>query len=71
MGRARAALGRLRALSALGLDDSRGERIRPRSGIATYRQGDRVASLLSRADAEMYAEKARRAAGRPGGTDES
>ena len=28
--------------------------------IATYRPGDSVASLLSRADAEMYAEKTRR-----------
>jgi diguanylate cyclase (GGDEF)-like protein len=30
-------------------------------GIATYRPGDSVASLLARADAEMYADKARRA----------
>ncbi len=29
-------------------------------GMATYRAGDGVASLMSRADAEMYAEKARR-----------
>lgn len=29
-------------------------------GVATYRPGDSVASLLSRADAEMYAEKTRR-----------
>jgi diguanylate cyclase (GGDEF)-like protein len=29
-------------------------------GMTTYRPGDSVASLLSRADAEMYAEKARR-----------
>jgi hypothetical protein len=27
--------------------------------VATYRPGDSVASLLSRADAEMYAEKTR------------
>lgn len=32
-------------------------------GMATYRPGDGVASLLARADAEMYADKARRAAG--------
>jgi diguanylate cyclase (GGDEF)-like protein len=31
-------------------------------GITTYRPGDSVASLLARADAEMYADKARRAA---------
>jgi diguanylate cyclase (GGDEF)-like protein len=58
---ATAALGRLRdSLSALGLDAS-GERIFSATlGIATYRQGDSVASLLSRADADVYAEKARR-----------
>ena len=30
-------------------------------GMATYRPGDSVARLLARADAEMYADKARRA----------
>jgi diguanylate cyclase (GGDEF)-like protein len=30
-------------------------------GIATYRQGDSVASMLARADAEMYADKSQRA----------
>jgi diguanylate cyclase (GGDEF)-like protein len=33
-------------------------------GITTYRPGDSVASLIARADAEMYADKARRAAER-------
>ncbi len=46
-------------------------RIEASLGITTYRPGDGVASLLARADAEMYADKARRAAGRPAGTDES
>ncbi len=33
-------------------------------GITTYRPGDQVASLLARADAEMFADKARRSADR-------
>jgi diguanylate cyclase (GGDEF)-like protein len=32
-------------------------------GITTYRAGDSVATLLARADAEMYADKTRRAGG--------
>jgi diguanylate cyclase (GGDEF)-like protein len=58
---ATAALNRLRdSLTGLGLDGS-GEFIFSATlGIATYRPGDSVASLLSRADAEVYAEKARR-----------
>jgi diguanylate cyclase (GGDEF)-like protein len=32
-------------------------------GMATYRPGDGVASLLARADAETYADPARRSAG--------
>jgi diguanylate cyclase (GGDEF)-like protein len=58
---ATAALGRLRdCLAGLGLDGS-GELIFSATlGIATYRPGDSVASLLSRADADVYAEKARR-----------
>jgi diguanylate cyclase (GGDEF)-like protein len=56
-----AALGRLRTcLASLGVD-SEGERMVGASlGMATYRPGDSVASLLSRADAEMFAEKSRR-----------
>jgi diguanylate cyclase (GGDEF)-like protein len=58
---ATAALGRLRdCLSGLGLDDSGDLIFSATMGIATYRPGDSVASLLSRADADVYAEKARR-----------
>ena len=58
---ATAALARLRdGLQGLGVDGS-GERIFNASlGMATYRPGDSVASLISRADADVYAEKARR-----------
>jgi diguanylate cyclase (GGDEF)-like protein len=57
---AAAALGRLRdGLAGLGVEGS-GETVFSASlGIATYQPGDSVASLLSRADAEVYAEKAR------------
>ena len=37
--------------------------VRASLGMATYRPGDGTASLVARADAEMYADKARRAAG--------
>ena len=56
---ATAALGRLRACVAnlsAGADDMT---VSVALGVATYRPGDSVASLLSRADAEMYAEKTR------------
>ncbi len=56
---ASAALGRLRACVAnlkAGADDMA---VSVALGVATYRPGDSVASLLSRADAEMYAEKTR------------
>jgi PleD family two-component response regulator len=56
---ATAALGRLRACVAnlhAGADDMA---VSVALGVATYRPGDSVASLLSRADAEMYAEKTR------------
>jgi diguanylate cyclase (GGDEF)-like protein len=58
---AAAALTRLRAcLTGLGDDGSGEPVIRATLGIATYRPGDSVASLLSRADAEVYAERAQR-----------
>jgi diguanylate cyclase (GGDEF)-like protein len=58
---ATAALGRLRdCLKGLGRDDSGDLIFSATLGIATYRPGDSVASLISRADAEVYAEKARR-----------
>jgi diguanylate cyclase (GGDEF)-like protein len=58
---AAAALGRLRTcLAELGVDSAGDLVVGASLGIATYRPGDSVASLLSRADAEMYGEKARR-----------
>jgi diguanylate cyclase (GGDEF)-like protein len=58
---ATAALGRLRdGLKGLGVDGSVELIFSATLGIATYRSGDSVASLLSRADADVYAEKARR-----------
>jgi diguanylate cyclase (GGDEF)-like protein len=57
---ATAALSRLRdGLAGLGVDGSGETVFSATLGIATYRPGDSVASLLSRADAEVYAEKAR------------
>ena len=57
---ATAALGRLRACVA-DLKAGAGELpVSVALGVATYRPGDSVASLMSRADAEMYAEKTRR-----------
>jgi diguanylate cyclase (GGDEF)-like protein len=61
---ATAALGRLRTSlvgvgeAAGGLTGSNTPELGASLGIAIYRPGDSVASLLSRADAEMYAEKA-------------
>jgi diguanylate cyclase (GGDEF)-like protein len=56
---ATAALGRLRACVA-DLTAGGGEvAVSVALGVATYRPGDSVASLMSRADAEMYAEKTR------------
>jgi diguanylate cyclase (GGDEF)-like protein len=56
---ATAALGRMRA-SVEGLTAGAGALpVTAVLGVATYRPGDSVASLLSRADAEMYAEKTR------------
>jgi diguanylate cyclase (GGDEF)-like protein len=58
---AAAALTRLRAcLTGLGVVGSGEPVVRATLGIATYRPGDSVASLLSRADAEVYAERAAR-----------
>jgi diguanylate cyclase (GGDEF)-like protein len=58
---ASAALARLRGcLDGLGADGTGAAVFSATLGIATYRPGDSVASLLSRADAEVYAEKARR-----------
>jgi diguanylate cyclase (GGDEF)-like protein len=58
---ATAALGRLRAsLDGVGSGEDDAPAVGASLGIATYRPGDSVASLLSRADAEMYAEKAGR-----------
>jgi diguanylate cyclase (GGDEF)-like protein len=58
---ATAALGRLRdCLTGLGRDASGDLIFSATLGIATYRPGDSVASLISRADAEVYAERARR-----------
>jgi len=57
---ATAALGRLRACVA-DLSAGAGQLdVSVSLGVATYRPGDSAASLLSRADAEMYAEKTRR-----------
>jgi diguanylate cyclase (GGDEF)-like protein len=58
---ATAALSRFRA--SLGTLAEGGDDVRPVGaslGMATYRPGDSVATMLSRADAEMYADKARR-----------
>jgi len=58
---AAAALSRLRSsLEGLGAAGTGAAVFSATLGIATYRPGDSVASLLSRADAEVYAEKARR-----------
>jgi diguanylate cyclase (GGDEF)-like protein len=58
---ASAVLGRLRDdLAGLNNNGSYEPVFSATLGIATYRPGDSVASLLSRADAEVYAEKARR-----------
>jgi len=55
------AMVRLRdSLTALGRDGSGEVIFSVTMGIAIYRPGDSVASLISRADAEVYAEKARR-----------
>ncbi len=60
-----AALRRLRLSLDGGFTDPGGEPLHVGAalGITTYRPGDGVASLLARADAEMYADKARRSAG--------
>jgi len=58
-----AALGRLRrALAEDWSEVTGGLPVGASLGIATYRPGDGVASLVARADAEMYGDKARRAA---------
>lgn len=58
-----AALRRLRAsLDELFGDSDDLAGVSAAMGIATYRPGDSVASLIARADAEMYADKARRSA---------
>jgi diguanylate cyclase (GGDEF)-like protein len=59
-----AALNRLRAGLQAALTDPSGGSLPLGAalGITTYRPGDSVATLLARADAEMYADKARRAA---------
>ena len=58
---AAAALDRLRRSLAEEWTDQAGVagRVGASMGITTYRPGDSVASMLARADAEMYAEKAR------------
>ncbi len=61
-----AALGRLRESMAGGWTEVIGDstvEVGASLGITTYRPGDGVASLIARADAEMYADKSRRAAG--------
>lgn len=60
-----AALNRLRAGLHTAMSDPSGGALPLGAalGITTYRPGDSVATLLARADAEMYADKARRAAG--------
>jgi diguanylate cyclase (GGDEF)-like protein len=56
---ATAALSRLRdCLMGMGVDGSGEPVLRATLGMATYRPGDGVASLLSRADAALYAERA-------------
>ena len=58
-----AALGRLRRSLEDGWEGLTGGVAMSASlGMATYRPGDGVASLVARADAEMYADKARRSA---------
>lgn len=61
---AAAALGRLRASLRGGWAEVTGgtDDIDSALGITTYRPGDGVASLITRADAEMFADKARQAA---------
>ncbi|MGZ4610530.1 MAG: diguanylate cyclase domain-containing protein [Actinomycetes bacterium] len=57
---ATAAVSRLRAaLAAIGQDGSGGRPVGASLGLATYRPGDSVATMLARADAEMYADKQR------------
>lgn len=58
-----AALGRLRASLQGGWEAVTGRtgEVGAALGITTYRPGDGVASLIARADAEMYADKTRRA----------
>lgn len=60
---AAAALGRLRQSLVGGWAEVTGgtDELGAALGITTYRPGDGVASLIARADAEMYADKARRA----------
>ena len=59
---ATAALGRLRRSLEGGWSEvTGGHEVGAALGITTYRAGDSVATLLARADAEMYADKARRA----------
>ena len=58
---ATAALARLRRGMQGGWHDVAGQEVGASMGITTYRAGDSVATLLARADAEMYADKARRA----------
>jgi diguanylate cyclase (GGDEF)-like protein len=59
---ATAALSRLRRSLEGGWSEVAGEHeVEAALGITTYRAGDSVATLLARADAEMYADKARRA----------
>ena len=57
---ATAALARLRRGMQGGWHDVAGQEVGASMGITTYRAGDSVATLLARADAEMYADKARR-----------
>lgn len=58
-----AALNRFRsALNESKWDDSADSLVGASLGMATYRPGDSVASMIARADAEMYADKARRTA---------
>ena len=59
---ATAALSRLRGCLDGGWSEvTGGHEVGAALGITTYRAGDSVATLLARADAEMYADKARRA----------
>ncbi len=57
---ATAAIERLRRSLQGGWVDLAGVEVGASLGITTYRAGDSVATLLARADAEMYADKARR-----------